>query len=154
MNTIFLHLLIILLILNYCTSETVCIETDTCISCADEHLNKEYCKDTNKMRQVLCNDGINQYEEWRSCQLSPEDEQIRVIMFQIATAIIGGISFWAVQRRKINSLSMFDTRKLRYYILHYSNSSVVIYNYIDIFSLSIKYIYSNLSMMMINLLHQ
>ena len=107
-------LIITILFVHNCHGETVCIERGACIACTNEHLLKDYCKDTNKMRQVLCDDGITQFEDWRSCQLSPEDEQIRVIIFQIVIAIAGAISFWAVQKRKINTMSMFDTRKLRY----------------------------------------
>jgi hypothetical protein len=104
---------VVLFVMQRCYSETICVEKGTCSACSKEDKAKEYCKETGKMRKVICNDGVNSNEEWRSCPISTEDEQIRVIIFQISMGIFGAIGFWATQRRKMNTLSLFDTRKLR-----------------------------------------
>jgi hypothetical protein len=66
------------------------------------------------MIRIICNDGENQYEEFRACPLTAEDEQHRVIIFQVAMCLIGGLAYWAAQRRKMNTMTLFDSRKLRY----------------------------------------
>ena len=116
-------------------SETICVEKGTCSPCSKEDSTKDYCKETGKMRKVICNDGININEEWRSCPMSTEDEQIRVILFQVSMGVVGAIGFWATQRRKLSTLSLFDTRKLRCVELHDSfawNLLMIIGYYIDI----------------------
>jgi len=108
-----LAIFMLLLVMQRCYSEIICVEKGTCFACSKDDKAKEYCKETGKMRKVICNDGINANEEWRSCPISTEDEQIRVIVFQISMGVVGAVGFWATQRRKMNTLSLFDTRKLR-----------------------------------------
>ena len=39
------------------------------------------------------------------------DQTLQVVIFQIIMAIVGGLSYWAMNHRKEMSLSMFDKRK-------------------------------------------
>lgn len=96
------------------SAEILCVEKDICKLCTQDEIMKDYCKYTGRIIKIICNDGETQYEEIRSCPLTAEDEQIRVIFFQVAMGLIGGLSFWGVQRRKLYSMSLFDSRKIRY----------------------------------------
>jgi hypothetical protein len=90
------------------------MEKGQCTPCKKEDLSADYCKPTGRMIRIICNDGEHQYEEFRPCPLTADDEQIRVIVFQVAMCVIGGLAYWAAQRRKISSMSLFDSRRLGY----------------------------------------
>lgn len=98
----------------FVSGEILCVEKGTCVPCKSEDMFHDYCKPTGRMIRILCNNGETQYEEIRGCPLTAEDEQIRVIVFQAAMCLIGGLAYWAVQKRKLGSLSLFDSRRLRY----------------------------------------
>jgi len=93
--------------------ETLCLEKGSCTPCKTEDMFHDYCKPTGRMIRILCNDGENQYEEFRECPLTAEDEQIRVIVFQVTMCLVGGLAYWAAQKRKLSNISLFDSRRLR-----------------------------------------
>jgi len=93
--------------------DLLCEKKGKCQSCKGEDMFQDYCKETGRMVLYVCNDGSQQYEEYKSCPLSSDDEQAQVIAFQICMAIIGGLTYWAAQRRKLNTMSLFDSRKRR-----------------------------------------
>lgn len=97
----------------FTSGEILCVEKGSCVPCKMEDMSHDYCKQTGRMIYILCNNGETQYEEIRGCPLTAEDEQIRVIVFQAAMCVIGGLAYWAVQKRKLGSLSLFDSRRLR-----------------------------------------
>lgn len=92
----------------------LCYEKGKCKECKKEDMFNDYCKETGRTISMICNDGELQYEELRSCPLSAEDEQIRVIVFQVVMGILGGIAYWAAQKRKVTTMSLFDSRKYRF----------------------------------------
>ena len=98
----------------FVAGEILCVEKGSCVPCKSEDMFHDYCKQTGRMIHIVCNNGDTQYEEIRACPLTAEDEQIRVIVFQAAMCVIGGLAYWAVQKRKLGSLSLFDSRRLRY----------------------------------------
>lgn len=112
-----LHFFIILVVLCFSDvfvyGELLCVEKGSCVPCKSEDMFHDYCKQTGRMIHILCNNGETQYEEIRGCPLTAEDEQIRVIVFQAAMCVVGGLAYWAVQKRKLGSLSLFDSRRLR-----------------------------------------
>lgn len=73
----------------------------------------DYCKDTGRKIRTTCRDpsGGRDFDDYRSCTSTAEDDQLRVFFFQIAMAIMGGLAFCVVQGRK--HLTMYDTRKQR-----------------------------------------
>ena len=99
-------------------SEILCVEKGRCSVCKKEDMFNDYCKETGRMIRILCNDGEKQSEEFRSCPLSAEDDQVRVIVFQLAMGLIGGLAYWAAQKRKISTMTLFDSRKLRYLLIY------------------------------------
>ena len=68
--------------------------------------------------------------EFRSCASTPNDEMVKLIIFQACMALLGGkrcllffkfvtdlligLAFWGVQIRKKQSQSLFDNRKQKY----------------------------------------
>mmetsp|Transcript_78999 Transcript_78999/g.154967 ORF Transcript_78999/g.154967 Transcript_78999/m.154967 type:complete len:119 (+) Transcript_78999:27-383(+) len=106
-----LLLLFVSVILSPAFSEVMCFEKGSCAPCKKEDSTADYCKPTGRMIRLICNDGEHQYEELRACPLTAEDEQIRVIIFQVAMCLIGGLTYWAAQRRKMSTLTLFDSRR-------------------------------------------
>lgn len=112
---------------NPAVAELLCLEKGGCSPCKLEDGMNDYCKPTGRMIRIICNDGEHQYEEFRACPLTAEDEQIRVIIFQVAMCLIGGLAYWAAQRRKISTMTLFDSRKLRsdVILLHFTAPIIV-----------------------------
>lgn len=110
----FFVLLVCLTMLSSVVCETLCFEKGSCTPCKKEDFAADYCRPTRRMIRIICNDGEHQYEEFRACPLTAEDEQIRVIIFQVVMCLVGGLAYWAAQKRKVNTMSLFDSRKLRY----------------------------------------
>jgi hypothetical protein len=59
--------------------------------------------------KIYCSldDGEDKYD-YRSCA---GQNTVYVIYFQVAMALIGGLAYWGVQRRKKNSMTAFENRK-------------------------------------------
>jgi len=94
-------------------SKLICVDKDHCTTCSSEESNNDYCRETGRRIKVICTDSSVAFEDFRSCQFSSEDDKLRMVAFQIAMAVIGGIAYWGVQVRKTRSLSLFDNRKIR-----------------------------------------
>lgn len=105
--------LMILCLIGFAGAEIMCFEKGSCTPCKKDDALADYCKPTGRMIRIICNDGESQYEEFRACPLTAEDEQLRVIIFQVAMCLIGGLAYWAAQRRKLSNMTLFDSRKLR-----------------------------------------
>ena len=86
-----------------------CVDNGPCARCTESQLvNEDVCKETGLRMPVLCDRKV---DEFRSCDATPEDEQVQVMVFQLIVALLGGLSFWGVKNLKDKSLSMFDARK-------------------------------------------
>ena len=83
-----------------------CID-GVCQYCTEDEMQKKYCSLTGRKMHVICGEAGT----WESCDVSPGDEQIQLIVFEVVMAIIGGLAFWRLQVRKAKSLSLFDARK-------------------------------------------
>jgi hypothetical protein len=90
-----------------------CEETGTCVTCRPEELDQEYCKESGRRIRIRCKDGPNDFDDYKACSKTSEDDQIEVIMFQVAIGIVGGLAYWGVQARKKYTMSLFDVRKQR-----------------------------------------
>lgn len=112
-KSIFLFLILVSIVSVSVIGETLCLEKGSCTPCKTEDMFHDYCKPTGRIIRILCNDGENQYEEFRECPLTAEDEQIRVIVFQVMMCLLGGLAYWAAQKRKLSNISLFDSRRLR-----------------------------------------
>lgn len=88
-----------------------CTEIERCLMCKPEEILSDYCKETGRRVKISCKDQDSVIEDYKSCQLSAEDEQLRLIIFQVVMTIVGGLAYWGVQTRKANSLSLFDSRR-------------------------------------------
>jgi hypothetical protein len=64
-----------------------------------------------------CIDRGQKFTSYRDCEFTAEDEQMRVIVFQVSMALVGGLAFWGVQVRKQAHMSMFDARKQNRYLI-------------------------------------
>jgi hypothetical protein len=97
--------------------KVTCTDAGECIRCSQDELNEDYCKESGKKMKVLCSGkgvGIKQ-DDYRSCYLTAGDEQLRVLLFQVAMAIIGGLAYWGVQSRKQLNMTLFEHRKQRHH---------------------------------------
>ena len=88
-----------------------CVEIEPCLMCKTEEILAEYCKETGRRVKISCKDQDSVIEDYKSCQLSAEDERVRLIVFEVVMAIVGGIAYWGVQMRKANSMTLFDSRR-------------------------------------------
>eukprot|EP01038_Epipyxis_sp_PR26KG_P013181 gene13181-17660_t len=106
-------------------------------------MEEEYCQTTGRKVRIICKksksraiegnlkasgegeEGHDQskllsieeeeeIEKFRSCKVTAEDDEIRVIMFQICMGLVGGIAFWQVQSRKKITMTQYDQRKQRF----------------------------------------
>jgi hypothetical protein len=53
-------------------AEVLCEMKGSCKECTGKDSFREYCKETSRMANYICNDGDRQYEELRSCSVSAE----------------------------------------------------------------------------------
>jgi hypothetical protein len=113
MNSLLL-LFFIALLVRSSFSEVLCEQKGGCHTCKKDELFNDYCKVTGRVVSMICNDGNNQYEEFRPCERTAEDEQIRVVVFQVVMGVVGGVAYWLAQKRKVNTMTLFDSRKQRY----------------------------------------
>lgn len=91
----------------------MCEVIGSCTLCGASIFDTEPCRDTGRRVKIRCKDGENEIEDYKSCSLTAEDDQLRVILFQIIMAFIGGLAYYGVQSRKRFSMTLFDHRKLR-----------------------------------------
>lgn len=119
--------LIILISSVFVESKLTCMEAGSCVKCLTEELESEYCKATNRKMKISCTEEDETVvEDYKSCHLTAEDDQLRLVIFQIIMALVGGLAYWGVQVRKANSASLFDNRKMRS-VLHYINLSILFF---------------------------
>eukprot|EP01031_Cornospumella_fuschlensis_P027813 gene27813-33588_t len=96
------------------TADIFCEIVGDCVSCNKEEIDKPYCKDTGRRMRIHCKDAQSEFDDYKSCMRTSEDEQMRVVVFQVVMGILGGIAYWGVQLRKKNSMTLFDHRKQRF----------------------------------------
>lgn len=84
-----------------------------CEKCNKNELAQDYCKPTGRKVSISCKDGKNYVDDFKSCKYSAEDSQLQVVFFELLMGIIGGVAYYGVQARKKNTMSLFDSRKLR-----------------------------------------
>ncbi len=97
-----------------------CVDAGECVQCSVNELEAEYCRETGKKMKILCTSkGHFTTDDFKSCNLTAKDEQFRVIIFQVAMAVIGGLAYWGVQNRKQINMSLFEHRKQRYVLNNY-----------------------------------
>ena len=72
-----------------------------------------YCKETGRKIKQLCTSdrSTEQIEDYRSCDQTTDDDRFEFIIFQIAMAICGGLTFWGVKSRKELQMTLFENRK-------------------------------------------
>lgn len=80
---------------------------------ADELNVAEYCKKTGRKARIKCKDGNNEFDDYKSCDKAADDGQLEVIIFQVFMGVIGGLAYWGVQARKRNTMTLFDSRRIR-----------------------------------------
>ena len=91
----------------------LCEVTGVCTACHKFEKDTDYCRETGKRVKIHCKDSESEFDDFKSCSTTAEDDQINVIIFQIVMAIIGGLAYWGVQSRKKYNMTLFDHRKLR-----------------------------------------
>lgn len=106
-------LILNLIILSYSqvNSKLNCVDSGECLLCSSQEMNEEYCKNTGKKMRVICKGYGTTINDYRSCKYTAQDDQFYVFVFQVAMALIGGISFWGVQSRKHMNMTRFEHRK-------------------------------------------
>lgn len=89
-----------------------CSTVGDCTLCKPEEMSNDYCELTNRKIKISCLDsqGISTID-YKACEFTPQDEQLRVIVFQVVVGVIGGFAYWGVQVRKRTSMTRFDSRK-------------------------------------------
>lgn len=89
-----------------------CTDAGPCVHCGKSELDEEDCRATGRRQPVLCIYGEGkEKEDYRSCNLTAEDEQVRVMIFQLAMGVMGGLALYGVQQRKLRVLTLFDHRR-------------------------------------------
>lgn len=85
-----------------------------CEPCKNEELDRDYCEETERKVLVRCREGEESgpFDAYRACLLTSRDEQLRVIVFQLAMGVIGGLAYWGVQIRKKKNMTLFERRRL------------------------------------------
>ena len=63
--------------------------------------------------RTICSDrkGGKEIDDYRACVSTAEDDQLRVIVFQVMMAVFGSLAYFIVQGRK--HMTMYDTRRQR-----------------------------------------
>ena len=108
MYTITFVLIILGLCRGYSDMKINCVDVGQCVLCSQDEMLEDYCKETGKKMKVTC-PRID--DDYRSCNLTAADEQLRVVIFQVMMALIGGLAFWGVQNRKQLNMTLFESRK-------------------------------------------
>lgn len=90
-----------------------CEDFGVCIACKKQELDEDYCKTTGRKLKIKCIDGENEFTDFRPCLATAEEDQIRVIVFQLLMGLIGGLAFLGVQARKKVNMTQFEYRKMR-----------------------------------------
>ena len=89
-----------------------CTDAGPCVHCGKSELDEEDCRATGRRQPVLCIYGEGkEKEDYRSCNLTAEDEQVRVMIFQLVMGVMGGLALYGVQQRKLRVLTLFDHRR-------------------------------------------
>jgi hypothetical protein len=105
-------IVIVLLICVVDCAKYRCQDVGPCVACANTELNEEDCFATGRKMKVMCTYGVDkEKEDFRSCNVTAEDEQNRVIVFQLLMGLLGGLSYYQVQARKVKSATLFDQRQ-------------------------------------------
>jgi hypothetical protein len=99
-------ILLLVLLASAGSAAAECID-GVCQYCTQDEMTKKYCSETGRKMHVVC--GATGTME--ACDMTPGDEQMQLILFQVVMAVIGGVAYWRLQVRKAKSLSLFDARK-------------------------------------------
>eukprot|EP01039_Chlorochromonas_danica_P001817 gene1817-1985_t len=83
-----------------------------CKSCSKEEKSESSCQSTGRRMRIHCRDDQSEFDDYKSCSRTSDDEQLQVIIFQVFMALVGGLAYWGVQVRKKNVMTLFDHRKL------------------------------------------
>lgn len=119
MNFMLLFMIVVLLLLGQLitieggSKNLICEEIGTCSTCRSQEIDAEYCRDTGKRMKIHCKDDENEFDDYKSCSITSDDDQFNVIIFQVVMAVVGGLAYWGVQSRKKYNMTLFDYRKLR-----------------------------------------
>lgn len=90
-----------------------CTDVGTCQACGAGESQLDYCRDTGKKIKQKCFEKGNTFDDFRACVSTPQDDQLKVIIFQVVVAVVGGLAYWHVQVKKAANLSLFEARKVR-----------------------------------------
>lgn len=89
-----------------------CVDVGECSKCSSFEMEEDYCKETGKKIQISCKGyGTKEIDDYRSCKLTAQDDQLRVLVFQAFMAVIGGLAYWGVKSRKQQNMTRFEHRK-------------------------------------------
>lgn len=94
-----------------------CVEMGKCENCHRDETDRDYCEETGRKVKISCHDqegegGAEEFETFRACLLTAKDEYFRVVIFQLAMGVIGGLAYWGVQIRKKKNMTLFERRRL------------------------------------------
>ena len=81
--------------------------------CSRVELTEDYCQEFGRKMKVLCIYGTDKEKEkpdFRACTMTAEDEQGRVIVFQLLVGVLGGLAYYGVQIRKQKTATLFEQR--------------------------------------------
>lgn len=107
-----LAVLLLLLIAVVTGSKYRCTDAGPCVHCGKSELDEEDCRATGRRQPVLCIYGEGkEKEDYRSCNVTADDEQVRVMIFQLVMGVLGGLALYGVQQRKLRVLTLFDHRR-------------------------------------------
>mmetsp|Transcript_3784 Transcript_3784/g.9717 ORF Transcript_3784/g.9717 Transcript_3784/m.9717 type:complete len:113 (-) Transcript_3784:30-368(-) len=84
-----------------------CVVSSLCELCRPEEINLDYCLATGRRVERTCDDGT---KEMTTCAATAADEALGVLRFEGWMLVVGGISLYVVQRRKLRFQTLYDRR--------------------------------------------
>ena len=118
-TSLLLVLLLLLLLLAAEGGKYRCSDSGPCLNCPKSAMDEEDCVATGRRMRVTCTStGADTRVDYRSCSMTVEDEQNRVIVFQLLMGLCGGLTYWLVQARKAKTATLFDQRSSRARAIH------------------------------------
>ena len=116
MKASFVVIVSLIIYIRYIYGFETCNKVDKCIECTTHESNKQYCQGTGRKQEYTCirdkGDVEEKYTEWRDCDVSTESQIGYVILFQLAMMCIGSFTYVQVTKRKLNTMTRFDYRKV------------------------------------------
>lgn len=87
-----------------------CRVTSLCELCSNDERDMKYCAKTGRRVEYTCATNTTVRHVFRSCEHTAHDDAVLVMRFEGWMLLIGGLSLYVVQHRKLRHQSLYDRR--------------------------------------------